>query len=46
MGFGLRGVRLEFDEVGAWGVGEEGRELGGIADECVGEIPEIGKGFE
>jgi hypothetical protein len=42
----LRGVRLEFDEVGAWGVREEGGELGGIVNECVGEIPEIGEGFE
>jgi hypothetical protein len=42
----LRGVRLEFDEVGAWGKGEEGRELGGIVNERMGEIPEIGEGFE
>jgi len=46
VGFGLRGVWLEFDEVGAWGVGEEGRELGGVADEGVREIPKIGEGFE
>ena len=32
--------------MGAWGVGEEGRELGGIVNERVGEIPEICEGFE